>query len=738
MEIRYFGIRHHGPGSARNLEAALNTFRPQCILIELPADALEVLEWVNHPKLEPPVALLLYSPKDFTKASYLPFALFSPEWRALTYAFKNAIEVVPMDLPMHFQFSLSVSDGQIEFFERSEFSRIASRSLELDPLRAMAELAGYSDTERWWEMTFERTDQTDSIFEAIGEMMNALRNETQRQESRETLLREAFMRKALRQAAKKPVDRIAVVCGAWHVPAIKKWQQIPAKTDNSSLKGLKKIKTAATWIPWGYNRLAKAAGYGAGVLSPAWYELLYQDRSNSHTIWMSKAARLMRAEDLPISAAHAVEASRLAVTLAALRGLANPGLDELQEAVQSVFTMGDSKPLALIHERLTIGDRQGNIPDDLPRIPLQQDFEKQIRSARLTEEYKTTRPLTKELDLRKPANLKASLLLHRLDLLDIPWGQLRAGSEEQKGGFKEVWRLKWKADYAIRIIEAGMWGNTVEEAASRFIVEKASEMEQLGALSPLLYRVLAAELPEALKVLIRLLEDRAAISPAIRELMVAIPPLVQVLRYGDVRGTDIVSVEELIKHSLPRIFLGLPALASQIDDTLAKALFQELIQLNHSLGLLRWPKADSDWEDTLLKLMDQQGVHSLLQGFSARMLLDRGNVGRNRIYQVFQFALSDNQEAAIWLEGFLFGSGLLLIRQRALWDLLDQWIQQLPEQHFQEVLPILRRTFAHFTASERSKMMFQAKQDKEETPPDLVQWDEELLAISLPSIRKQL
>ena len=38
-EIRIYGIRHHGPGSARSLLRALDDFAPDAILIEGPADA---------------------------------------------------------------------------------------------------------------------------------------------------------------------------------------------------------------------------------------------------------------------------------------------------------------------------------------------------------------------------------------------------------------------------------------------------------------------------------------------------------------------------------------------------------------------------------------------------------------------------------------------------------------------------------------------------------------------------
>ena len=38
-EIAVFGIRHHGPGSARSLRRALAGYDPDAVLIEGPADA---------------------------------------------------------------------------------------------------------------------------------------------------------------------------------------------------------------------------------------------------------------------------------------------------------------------------------------------------------------------------------------------------------------------------------------------------------------------------------------------------------------------------------------------------------------------------------------------------------------------------------------------------------------------------------------------------------------------------
>ena len=68
--------------------------------------------------------------------------------------------------------------------------------------------------------------------------------------------------------------------------------------------------------------------------------------------------------------------------------------------------------------------------------------------------------------------------------------------------------------------------------------------------------------------------------------------------------------------------------------------------------------------------------------------------------------------SAQWIEGFLHGSGLLLIYNEVLWAILDQWVADLSEERLMEILPILRRTFSNFSGPEREKMLQLAKRGK--------------------------
>jgi hypothetical protein len=90
-DIRFIGIRHHGPGCARDLKQFLHNFQPNLILMEFPENIKELLISTDIDNIKPPAAILLYKQGDATKTFVLPFASFSPEWIALSYAKANQI-----------------------------------------------------------------------------------------------------------------------------------------------------------------------------------------------------------------------------------------------------------------------------------------------------------------------------------------------------------------------------------------------------------------------------------------------------------------------------------------------------------------------------------------------------------------------------------------------------------------------------------------------------------------------
>src|ERR1700683_3824175 len=105
-----FGIRHHGPGSARSLLRALDGLKPDCILVEGPQDADDLIPLAGRDEMKPPVAILVHSTDEPSRAVYYPFATFSPEWNAIRWALKHDVPVRFMDLPQAQRMAIEIEE----------------------------------------------------------------------------------------------------------------------------------------------------------------------------------------------------------------------------------------------------------------------------------------------------------------------------------------------------------------------------------------------------------------------------------------------------------------------------------------------------------------------------------------------------------------------------------------------------------------------------------------------------
>lgn len=743
-----FGIRHHGPGCARSLMRAFDELNPDCVLIEGPPEADDLLAFVLDEGMAPPVALLGYCPDEPRQAVYHPFATFSPEWQALRWAASHGVPVRFIDLPLAHElaFEKAAREARAAEAETREaapeveaqpaepgVATVAEELEHRDPLTWLARAAGYDDGESWWNhMVEERADGTE-LFDAIAAAMTSLRAEigdkhpTPEAAQREAL-REAHMRQGVRAAQKDGRERIAVVCGAWHLPALR--ANVAAKADAALLKGLPKVKVQSTWVPWTYRHLTRASGYGAGIASPGWYEHLWNthDAPGRRAIgWLARVARLMRERELDCSSAHLIEAARLAGTLAALRERPAPGLPELDEASRTVLTLGDDTALRFIRDALVVGDRLGGVPPAVPTVPLQRDVDALQKRLRLKPEALQK---SLDLDLRSDNDLARSHLLHRLSLLEVPWGVVAKVGRSARGTFHEIWTLQWQPEFALRLIEASLWGQTVEQAATARAQARCAEAGTLAELSALVDQALLADLDAAVASATQALEDRAALTGDAGQLLATLPPLANVFRYGNVRQTDATLVSRVLDGLAVRAAIGLPVACGGLDDSAAESLRGLVLAAHAAIALRDGADATAAWRRALAQVATQAGTHDLLKGVATRLLLDAGEWTTEAAATAMSLNLSAGAEpahAAAWLEGFLNRNAVVLLHDATVWSLVDDWLSGLTDDHFIRVLPLVRRTFAAFAAAELRDLSRKAGQRAGAPRPAAASADGDLL-----------
>ncbi|MCB5165868.1 DUF5682 family protein [Streptomyces bambusae] len=714
------GIRHHGPGSARAVRAALDAARPRAVLVEGPPEADALLPLAADPGMRPPVALLAHVADDPGRAAFWPLAEFSPEWVAIRWALSHGVPVRFVDLPAAHTLAGAGEEPSQAAAAGPEPEPVAvpgpdadggpgtasgdppegpadGADLRHDPLAALAAAAGYEDPERWWEDVVEHRGGGDALaaFEAVGEAMGVLREEHGAGGHHRDLVREAHMRQKMRAARREFGDEYAVVCGAWHVPALR--MKTTATADRSLLTGLPRVKTETAWVPWTHRRLTRASGYGAGIASPGWYRHLFTAPDRPVARWLTRVAGLLRDEDFRVSSAHVIEAVRLADTLAAMRGRPLAGLSETLDAVRAVMCDGSDVPLALVEDRLVVGDELGEVPEHAPVVPLQRDLTRQQRSLRLKPEA-AEREL--ELDLRKDTDAARSLLLHRLGLLGIGWGE-PAASRGSTGTFRETWRLRWEPELSVRVAEAAVWGTTVLGAATARAEADAEAAGQLGDVTALAERCLLAGLSDALPTVMRVLADRAALGADVAQLARALPALARALRYGDVRGTDTAALAEVAAGLAERICVALPPACTGLDADAAAEVRGHVDGVHTAIGLLADAGLRERWSAVLRALAGRDTVPGAIRGRAARLLLDEGRLSGGDTARLMGLALSRAAapaDAAAWIEGFVGGpgGGTLLVHDDRLLGLVDDWLTGVPADAFTDVLPLLRRTFGGY------------------------------------------
>lgn len=746
--LHILGIRHHGPGSARSVCNALASIQPDCILIEGPPDANTIIGQLQHPDFKPPVALLLNTPvqKEVrSQAVFYPFAEFSPEWQALQYALRQQVVVEFMDLPLQHRFALEkqweeqrlqqdqlLTDEQVlaneQEIELNQQDNIEPEhdleqhylSIRRDPIQLLAEQAGYQDSERFWEHLVEQQPHAGQMFTAISDAMAALRDHLLSQQSEnytseDQLLeqyREAYMRKVIKQAEKQGYQNIVVICGAWHAPVLAdiKTQN---KADTALLKGLPKVKVDAAWIAWTHGRLNRDSGYGAGVQAVGWYTHLWKhyqqtleenvDGEKITIDWLSKFAYALRQAGYDASSAQIIDAVQLIQSLLQLRGRRIPDLEDLFEVIRSVLNHGLDIPQPIL-TKLLEDEQLGQVPAELIELPIQKDFLQQVKHFRLKLEA-PHRDIT--LDLREAFDLAKSQFLHCLKLLGLGWAEL-TGTGAKQGNFKEIWQLSWQPESSLYLNEMSLWGNSIQLATQSYLENRIKQCEDVAQIAQLIENLLLSGLDQSLNLALDKLNELTTQHQDPSIILATLKPLITAIRYGSVRQFSMQHLHQLVEHLAIRLMLSLPNYCIQLNAEMAQQFAQQLQALYELLEQLQKDELQQLWQDTLQQLLYLEQMQGYLHGCCVRLAREQQLIDVEQTQGFLSRALSIGQTAdysAAWFEGFLTHQALLLIHEQSLWDTVSQWVNQLQEQQFIELLPILARTASSFSPAEAQQLI---------------------------------
>ncbi|HEY6257943.1 MAG TPA: DUF5682 family protein, partial [Xanthobacteraceae bacterium] len=578
--------------------------------------------------------------------------------------------------------------------------------------------------EAFWNALIEEAGNTgDALltFAAIADAMTEARARAEA-DGKATPLRdirrEAFMRLAIRQALKDHEGTVAAVVGAWHVAALAR--KVATSEDRAIVRDLPRVKVETTWVPWTDSRLAAASGYGAGVISPGWYRHLWVRHGSGGTSdpltfaahWQARTASLMRAQGHAASTASAIEAARLALSLAGLRDLAMPGLAEMRESAMAALCHGDELALKVIERRLYVGETVGEIDESVPQMPLARDLAQWQKKTRLKPEDLEA---DIRLDLRTEAGLLKSILLHRLNLINVTWGTL-VEADGGRGTFRETWRLSWRPEFSIALAEALVFGVTIEEAAGNATLDRAARTASIGALAGLVRAALVADLESAAKAAISRLQEAAVQASDITDLMTAVAPLVAILRYGAARKLPEEALRALVTALAVEVNAGVRFGSHQLDDDAARARLAAMRAYDEALGLFGDDAVLESWRRQLALMMDDDQVAAPVAGLCLRRLHDLRIWDEQTVAAAFSRRMGGPPSVSgSFLESFLSGGAEIVLQDRPLLHLVDAWLCGLGDEDFVAALPLLRRSFTSFDGHARKRLLAEIGKGAQET-----------------------
>ena len=702
--VSYFGIRHLSPVCAYFLREFLTREKPGVVLIEGPSDLSELMEGMLSPEAKMPAAILAYTKETPIQTVLYPFAEFSPEYQAVLWAKENGAKARFCDLP---------SGAALYHYQKS--STAIGVSPEPSVYEQIEKITGVPH-DSFWEYTFEQCQCLDVFMQAIyqyGKLLREFTEEKRPEEAEYEALRESYMRRVIAEAIEEfPDQNIVVVTGAFHTDAV---QQSYTDEDRQHTENLSMMEGKATLMPYSYYRLSEHSGYGAGAKSPCYFEMLWRSRrkgmiENAGTEYLTRLAEYQRKHGYAASSAQVIEALRLARELAKLHGGKAPALTDLRDAAVTCLGEGYFSQISIAVADTEIGTKIGEMPESTVCTSVQEDFNHLLKQLKL-EKYRSATAQELELDLRENLRVKSeeaafldlhrSFFLHRLFVLEIGFAQTITRKQDN-ATWAEKWSLRWTPEAEIRIVEASLKGDTIEEAAVATLGDKLLAAETVKETTQILAISLKAGLIGCVREAIAAVQRQAASDEAIRDIGSAIGDLSMIVRYGNIRRIDTAQIEPLLSRLFLKFCLNLSG-ETVCDAQAAREILPALETVWDVVNI--HPFLDRErLVSAFLELADYDMANPLLSGFACGALTERGDMGQEMLYELMARHLSQGMPAAdgaAWFEGFAERNHRALISRLGIWEKLAEYVAELDEEEFKATVLCLRRTFSTFTSAEK-------------------------------------
>ena len=656
---------------------------------------------------KPPIAVLAYTKEAPVRTILYPFAEYSPEYQAIQWCHNHHVTCRFIDLPS--ETFLAIPECGMQEAEGEE--------CRMNVYEQLDQQSGEDGHDTFWERVMEQAGSMEAYHMGANSFGANIRNLTAGRENdwAETVLREAYMRQQIKKAVDSGIEpeNIVVVTGSYHVEGLKSWQE----TDED-LSKMPKVGANHTLMPYSYYRLSTRAGYGAGNKAPAYYALVWEGWKKGEPMYavysyLVRLAKYQREKGNPISSASVIEAVRLAMSLASLRGGTIASLRDLRDAAQTCIGEGSVSNIILATADTEIGTTIGALPDGVSRTSIQEDFYRQLKDLKL-EKYRELTAQDLMLDLRENRrvsseksafiDLHRSFFLHRLRVIQVSFAQQQAVNQDN-ATWSEHWVVRWSPEAEIELVESALKGDTIDGAASFAMKERVENAAKMGDIALVIEDACCCGMEKAVGYATAALQKMAVDAASVEDLAKTAQRLSVVIQYGNIRRIDAKPLEPILKQLFYRACLILES-ACVCDDAASKAVLTAVEQLN-SVELAHDFLAHEEWIKVLNNISERDDLNTKLSGFAAAILLERGNMNTQQLRTEVSRRLSKGIPADLgagWFEGLAMKNRYALIARLSLWESLNDYLVTLDDEEFKRALVFLRRAFADFSAVEKDQI----------------------------------
>ena len=731
--ILYFPIRHHSPVCAWHLERTIERYRPDCILVEGPENANELVELLTDPETVAPVAFY-YACRDEGKhlsddgepgfyRCWYPFLNTSPELVALRSARERGIPGKFIDLSFA-EILLATKEARGLRSMEERLSYASDRYLAQNRFQErLCEQAGLRSFEEFWEKYFE-AEGLSLTAEAFVRLMNTYcllaRRDTPGVELAQDgcLAREAHMARRIREASMQ-YSRILVVAGGFHISGLENPMQEPPE-----LK--KHPKLTESVYPMRYSMSAADAlnGYASGMPSPGFYDQLWRELhgDDPEKAWetalldhLVRTGRALRKKGESISAFDEMCAMDMARGLAALREKRHPGLYELQDAVLGSFVKGEAslsglEPMRLLRERTT-GKAVGSLAAGASVPPLTRDFEAQCARHRLKLSDTGRQTLTLSI-FSEPKHRDTSRFLHRTCFLDCGFAKRTRGPDLLTGRdrnlIREVWEYNWNTGVDTALIEHAVSGGTVREACSTELRSRMARVQRSEEGAELLLKGFLMGLTDQAGLLTTRMEDLLLSDGDFSSLCHACAHLYSLHQWKEQYGErDSIDETALLNRTFDRVVGLLPGMYA-VDDRGVEEVVEAMVLLYQLTLRPDFADRRGRLREALAILVDQSGIHPALHGAALGLLYGMDPGWKTTIDGVvrgyIQGSHSIKLQSAQLLQGLFRTARDLLLTDDGFLRQIDRLLCGVEDGDFTAMLPQLRLAFSYFLPRETERL----------------------------------